>query len=253
MNNFVNINYPIIEASQDLGIKSHTYKQKGVDISEVEIDKVASRKSGRKVGNYLTVSPNPNIESDTLIDVLNTGIKKLIRQVDVKEGKILVVGLGNENVIVDALGNEVVKRIRTGGKKFCLSAIAPKVADITGIKSFDIVKAISEYHKPNLIIAIDTLATNYISRLGNCFQLTSAGICPGSGVGNTQPCLDSNSLLSPVIAIGVPLIISVGSIIGDNSNKYSRYMLTPRDVDTLVDNCAEVIAKAINTLSHENK
>ncbi len=253
MNNFDNIDYPIIEASQDLGIKSHAYKQKGVDVSEVEIDKVASRKTGRKAGHYLTVSPTARVEDETLVDVLHTGIKKLIRQVDVKEGKILIVGLGNENVIVDALGNEVVKRIRAGGKKFCLSAIAPKVADITGIKSFDIVKAITEYHKPNLIIAIDTLATNYITRLGKCFQLTSAGICPGSGVNNAQPCLDSDSLLSPVIAIGVPLIISVGSIMGDNSDKYSRYMLTPRDVDTLVNNCAEVISQAINTLSQENK
>ncbi len=103
-----------------------------------------------------------------------------------------------------------------------------------------------------MIIAIDTLATNYISRLGNCFQLTSAGICPGSGVDNTQPCLDGNSLPSPVIAIGVPLIISVGSIMGDKSDKYSRYMLTPRDVDTLVDNCADVIAAAINALGSEN-
>ena len=252
MKNFDNISYPIIEASQDLGIKSHTYKQKGVDVSEVEIDKVAARKSGRKEGHYLTISPSAQIKSDTLVDVLKGGIKKIIRQVDVNDGKILIVGLGNENVIVDALGNEVVKRINTGGKKFCLSAIAPKVADITGIKSFDIVKAISDYHKPNLIIAIDTLATNYISRLGNCYQLTSAGICPGSGVDNAQPCLDNNSLLSPVIAIGVPMIISVGSIMGDNSDRFSRYMLTPRDVDTLVGNCADVIAEAINALGHEN-
>ena len=251
MKNFDNNDYPIIEAGEDLGIKSHAYKQKGVDVSEVEIDKVASRKTGRKVGHYLTISPTPSVKNDTLTDVLNTAIKKLIRQVDVKEGKILIVGLGNENVIVDALGAGVVKRIQTGGKKFSLSAIAPKVADITGIKSFDIVKAISEYLKPNLIIAIDTLATGYISRLGNCFQLTSAGICPGSGVDNTQPCLDSNSLPSPVIAIGVPLIVSVGSIINDKSDKYSRYMLTPRDVDTLVDNCAQVIASAINTLGKE--
>ncbi|MDE6372079.1 MAG: GPR endopeptidase, partial [Clostridia bacterium] len=252
MKSIQNIRYPIVEARQDLGIQSHSFKQKGVDVSEVEIDKVASRKSGRKEGYYLTISPTPQIKSDTLADVIHTSIKKIIRKVDVKEGKILIVGLGNENVIVDALGNEVVKRIRTGGKKFNLSAIAPKVADITGIKSFDIVKAISEYHKPNVIIAIDTLATNYISRLGNCFQLTSAGICPGSGVDNAQPCLDSNSLPSPVIAIGVPLIISVGSIMGDKSDKFSRYMLTPRDVDTLVDNCADVIAAAINALGSEN-
>lgn len=252
MKKIQNLSELIIEAGEDLGIKSHVYKQKGVDISEVEIDNVASRKSGRKSGFYLTISATQNAASQTLIDVLNGGIKKLIRKVDVSDGKVLIVGLGNENVIVDALGNEVVKKIRAGGKKFCLSAIAPKVADITGIKSFDIVKAISQYHKPNLIIAIDTLATNYLNRLGNCFQLTTAGICPGSGVGNAQPCLDGNSLLSPVIAIGVPLIISVGAITSDKTGAYSRYMLTPRDVDALVDNCSDIIAQAINLLGHSS-
>lgn len=246
-----NISDLIIEAGEDLGIKSHIYKQKGVDISEVEIDKVASRKSGRKAGLYLTISPDAHTKGDILAEVLNNGIKKLMRQVDINEGKILVVGLGNENVIVDALGNEVVKRIRAGGKKICLSAIAPKVADITGLKSFDIVKAVCEYHKPNLVVAIDTLATKYLYRLGNCFQLTTAGICPGGGVNNPQPCLDKDSLFAPVIAIGVPLIISVGSIIENNSNAYSQYMVTPRDVDTLVDRCADAISLAINRLSNQ--
>lgn len=238
----------IIEVAEETSLSPRTYKQKGVDVSELKIDSVLSRKSGRKVGMYITLSPASDIQSDTLIDVLLSSVKKLIRQVGINKGKILVVGLGNENFIVDALGNEVVKRIRADGKAFKLSAIAPKVADITGIKSFDIVRAISEYSRPDLIIAIDTLATKYLTRLGNCFQLTTAGICPGGGVNNPQPCLDKDSLLTPVIAIGVPLIISIGSILGDNSSQYANYMVTPRDVDTLVNKCADAIASAVNKL-----
>ncbi len=238
----------IIESAEDISLKPHYYKQKGIDMSEIEIDLVASRKSGRKTGAYLTVSPTNSTDKDTLSDVLYGGIKKLVRKVDVSKGKVLVVGLGNENVIVDALGNEVVKKIRTGGKTFKLSAIAPKVADITGLKSFDIVKAICDYAQPDLIIAIDTLATKQLTRLGNCFQLTTAGICPGGGVNNPQPCLNKDSLHAPVIAIGVPLIISVGSILADNSAEYAYYMVTPRDVDTLVDRCADAISDAINKL-----
>lgn len=243
----------IIEASEDMGIISRSYKQKGVEVSEAHIDKVASRKSGRKAGLYLTISPAADTKSETLTSVLNNGIKKLIRQVGVTGGKILVVGLGNENAIVDALGNEVVKRIRAGGRYFRLSAIAPKVADITGLKSFDIVKAVCEYHKPDLVVAIDTLTTKYLIRLGNCFQLTSAGISPGGGVDNPQPRLDKDSLLTPVIAIGVPLIISIGSIISDDSDAYAHYMVTPRDVDALVEKCADSIAEAINALGWENQ
>ena len=94
----------VIETAEDISLKPHYYKQKGIDMSEIEIDLVASRKSGRKTGAYLTVSPTNSTDKDTLSDVLYGGIKKLVRKVDVSKGKVLVVGLGNENVIVDALG-----------------------------------------------------------------------------------------------------------------------------------------------------
>ena len=106
-----------------------------------------------------------------------------------------------------------------------------------------------DHHKPALVLAIDTLATGYLHRLGNCYQLTTAGICPGGGVNNPQTCLNRSTLSVPVVAIGVPLIISVASITGDTNSEYSKYMLTPRDVDSLVRNCAEVIASAVNAVS----
>lgn len=246
MNNFSDL---LIEAGEEISIPCHSYRQKGVDVRETKVDKVLSHQCGKKEGLYLTLTPNAHTTPTTLGDVLQNCIKKLIRECGVNNGKILVVGLGNENVVVDALGNEVVKRIRTGGKTFSLSAIAPKVADITGIKSFDIVKAIVDHHNPALVIAIDTLATSLLHRLGNCYQLTTAGICPGGGVDNPQTCLNRSTLSVPVVAIGVPLIISVGSIMGNNSREYARYMLTPRDVDTLVRNSADVISSAINDIS----
>lgn len=246
MNNFSDL---LIEAGEEISIPSHSYRQKGVDVRETKVDKVISRQCGKKEGLYFTLTPTAHTTPSTLVDVLQNCIKKLLRECGVNDGKILVVGLGNENVVVDALGNEVVKKIKTGGKAFTLSAIAPKVADITGIKSFDIVKAIVDHHKPSAVIAIDTLATGYLHRLGNCYQLTTAGICPGGGVDNPQTCLNKNTLFVPVVAIGVPLIISVGNIMGDNSAEYAKYMLTPRDVDTLVSNSADIISAAINNLS----
>lgn len=242
----------IIEAGTDASLPSRSYKQKGVEVRETVLDKVSARQTGRKEGCYFTICPTPGAPRETVSSVLCNCLKKLMRSVGVNGGKILAVGLGNENAIVDALGNEVVKRIRTGGKTYVMSAIAPKVADITGIKSFDIVKAIVDYHKPALVIAIDTLSTNYLHRLGNCYQLSSAGICPGGGVGNPQPCLDKNTLGVPVIAVGVPLIISVGSIVDDKTKAqgYSQYMLTPRDVDSLVSTCADTIADAVNAIDY---
>lgn len=241
----------IIEVGEEIQLPSKNYTQKGVKIHECTIDNVLSRKTGRKQGEYVTISPDIDNSPETVSSVLKNTLKKLLRLVGVHEGKLLIVGLGNENVIVDALGNEVVKRIMTGGKDYSLATIAPKVADITGIKSFDIVKAIVQETSPSVVIAIDTLATKFLYRLGNCYQLTTSGICPGSGVNNPQPCLDKQNLAVPVIAIGVPLIISVGSIIGNDKKAigYSHYMLTPRDVDSLVVNCARIIADAINSIN----
>ncbi|MDE6188749.1 MAG: GPR endopeptidase [Clostridia bacterium] len=248
-NNFNNLSDLLIEAGEELSLPSHSYRQKGADVRETKVDKVLSHKTGKKEGLYLTITPNAHTTPTTLSEVLINSFKKLLRECGVADGKILVVGLGNENVIVDALGNEVIKRVRAGGKTFTLSAIAPKVADITGIKSFDIVKAIVDHVKPSLVIAIDTLATGYLHRLGNCYQLTNAGICPGGGVDNPQTCLNKSTLSVPVVAIGVPLIISLGSILNDSSSQNARYMLTPRDVDSLVRNSAEVISKALNDVA----
>lgn len=241
----------ITEAGEDIVIPSKTYNQKGVIVQQSSVNSVLSRKTGRKQGEYITISPSADNSPDTISNVLKIALKKLLRLAGIHEGKLLVVGLGNENVIVDALGNEVAKRIIAGGKEYNLATIAPKVADITGIKSFDIVQAIVNQHKPDVVIAIDTLATRFLQRLGNCYQLTDAGICPGGGVGNPQPCLDKKSLNIPVIAIGVPLIISVGSILSNDKKAigYSHYMLTPRDVDFLVQRCALVIANAINSIN----
>lgn len=245
----------IIEAAKDVSIPCKSYVQKGIAVDECNIDKVLSRKTGRREGKYITLSPTPEISEKSISGVIKNSFLKLLRYSGIHEGKLLIVGLGNENVIVDALGNEVTKHIDAGQKNgYYLATIAPKVQGLTGIMSFDIVKAIVENQSPDAVIAIDTLATNRLERLGKCYQLTTSGICPGGGAGNPQPCLDKQSLSVPVVSIGVPLIISVGAILGRHGKVagYSHYMLTPRDVDSLVKSCASVIADAINGLKRQH-
>lgn len=241
----------ITECASETPLPCKSYVQKGITVHECNVDKVYSRKTGKREGKYLTVSPTRENSADSVRGVIKNAIKKLLRFCGVHEGKLLIVGLGNENAVVDALGNEVTKRIRTGGNRsYSLASIAPKVEGVTGIKSFEIVKAVVDSQHPDAVIAVDTLATSKIERLGNCYQLTTAGICPGGGVNNPQPCLDKNTLSVPVVAIGVPLIISVGSIVSSFGKKagYAHYMLTPRDVDALTGDCARIIADAVNSL-----
>lgn len=241
----------ITECASEISVPCKSYVQKGVEVHECNVNKVYSRKTGKNEGKYLTLFPSRDNSDDCVRGVIKNSLKKLLRFCGVHEGKLLVVGLGNENAVVDALGNEVTKRIRTGKiQDYYLASIAPKVEGVTGIKSFEIVKAVVESQRPDAVIAVDTLATGKIERLGNCYQLTTAGICPGGGVDNPQPCLNRQSLSVPVVAIGVPLIIAAGNITGTNGKiaGYAHYMLIPRDVDALIDNCARIIAGAVNSL-----
>lgn len=241
----------LIECADAVSFCAKRYVQKGIKVDECDVDKVLARKTGKREGKYLTISPQSDDKLECVKGVVKNSVSKLLRYCGVHGGKLLVVGLGNENAVVDALGNEVTKRIRTGEKRgYYLASIAPKVEGVTGIKSFEIVKSVVDSQRPDAVIAVDTLVTNRIERLGNCYQLTTAGICPGGGVDNPQPCLNRQSLSVPVVAIGVPLIISAGSIRGANGKSagYAHYMLTPRDIDSLIKNCAKIIADAVNSL-----
>lgn len=239
----------LLETAQDFNLAKKNYVQRGIKVSEVDIDHATSRKIGRKVGSYISISPTNKTKRSSLVNVLNTSLTRLMRRCGVDGGKVLIVGLGNKQFVVDALGERTLKSVEVGGTNYYKCLLSPQVSQVTGIMSFDIIKGVISTLKPSLIIAIDTLATSKITRLGNCYQLTTAGISPGGGVGNTQPALDKHSLGVPVIAIGVPLIISVGAIFDTENipSTLAHYMVTPRDIDSLCDYAGGVIAEAINS------
>ncbi|MEG1609397.1 MAG: GPR endopeptidase [Clostridia bacterium] len=238
----------LLESAQFPNLPTRIYNQKGLQINETEITPPLSRKHNLKAGSYINILPSEKSKQATIISVIGLNLQKLVRKCGVESGKILVVGLGNKDYIVDALGNMTTSKIKIGGQTFEKCALSPQVSSITGISSFNIISGVIWRAKPSLIIAIDTLATQKLSRLGVCYQLTTGGICPGGGVNNPQPALDKNSLGVPVIAIGVPLIISIGAIFenADLPNNFGQYMVTPRDVDFLCDNASSIIASAIN-------
>ena len=65
-----------------------------------------------------------------------------------------------------------------------LSAIAPGVMAQTGIETSEILEALVEKTKPDVMIAIDALAARSSKRLNRTIQISDTGIAPGSGVGN---------------------------------------------------------------------
>ena len=112
---------------------------------------------------------------------------------------------------------------------------------------------------PSAVIVIDALSSRRLSRLGTTVQLTDTGLSPGSGVGNKRAEISLRTLGVPVIAIGVPTVVDGATLIADWRDSYgidprrepqfdreSFMMVTPKEVDLLIDRAAEVVAMGIN-------
>ena len=121
---------------------------------------------------------------------------------------------------------------------------------------------------------MDSLATSSVKRLGASYQLTTAGIAPGSGVGGDKPRIDKSVLGVPVVAIGVPTVLSMRTVLRDFAHEYAlatggeenefklrelmadkrlgQLVVAPKEVGFYVCNAASIVAGAINSLFGEN-
>ena len=138
--------------------------------------------------------------------------------------KILFVGLGNMEVTPDSLGPLVVQNLLITRhlnemeyfrKMRSSMAIAPGVMAQTGMETGEILKGIVQKVHPEAMVVIDALAAKTSERINRTIQISNAGIAPGSGVGNHRNEISAATMGIPVIAVGVPTVISIPAIAGD--------------------------------------
>lgn len=174
---------------------------------------------------------------------------------------------------------------QTGKKIRSVCAIAPGVLGITGMETGEVIGGITEKIKPEAVIVIDALAARSMERIGRTIQICDTGISPGAGVGNRRKALNRETLGLPVIAIGVPTVIDAATItvdtlksaaeVKENSDsfhafsglndpeQYERvrsaltekaggFIVTPKDVDLLLDRISKVVANGINLALQRN-
>jgi len=228
--------------------------------STVDVDKDYSKKSGKPVGRYITIESNVVKEGNKscFVKVAEELAKSLENMMD--SLNCLVVGLGNPDMTADSLGKRVLSKIMItrhlgyGKDMPNISGISPNVLGVTGIESFDIVKGVVDRIKPDVVLVVDSLAGATVGRIASAFQISNAGITPGSGVSNHRARLDKNTLGCQVISLGVPLVVYASTII-ENATKgkidkfdkdIGNMVVTPKDVDLLVGDCADIMARAIN-------
>ncbi|WP_459480380.1 GPR endopeptidase [Clostridium saccharoperbutylacetonicum] len=172
-----------------------------------------------------------------------------------------------------------------------VSSIAPGVLGITGIETVEIIKGVVEKTKPELVICVDALAARKVQRVNATIQISNTGISPGSGVGNNRKQINEENLGVKVIAIGVPTVVDaitiandtidlvIDSLIKNSSSGTDFYkmlksidknekerlikeviysemsgdmIVTPKDIDLVINSLSKIIANGINMAVQPN-
>lgn len=293
------------ENREPQGVEIETAGTKDIKITRVKVTSPTGEAAiGKPMGNYITLEVPGLRENDQ--ELYENTCKALAleigRIIQLKEKSVVfVVGLGNWNVTPDALGPKVIssmmvtrhlleyvpEQVDKGVRPVC--AIAPGVLGITGIETGEIVKGIVDRVKPDLIIAIDALASRKMERVSTTIQIADTGIAPGSGVGNKRMELSKTTMGIPVIAIGVPTVVDAATMANDaidlviddmvkqsptgseffkmmksidRNEKYQmiqevlspgvgNMIVTPKEIDDIIDRVSKVIANGLNISLHQ--
>ena len=242
----------IDESGKDL--KLHGYKvtrcrRFGVCVAHLQIDSDKKSKSlGLEKGEYYIFN-SPFLhelgqENERyLSNKISEKLASLLGGIGYKSSqKVLIACLGNPDIEADRLGKAVFDKIDIcpikNNKifKFC-----PNIFYYTGIETADIIQMLAKHLDVSLVVIIDSLTTSSISRLGTSFQISSAGMTPGSGVNRFGRVINKDFLGVQCIAIGVPFMVNAKSIEPSSID----IILTPKDIKNNIERAGDIIAKVL--------
>lgn len=249
------------------GVESEESDQGGVKFTKIRvINEKGSEALGKPIGTYITAEipelmKNPVTDED-MIEAVAAQLRSLLPN----EGSILAVGLGNTRITPDAVGPKSVSMVlatRHIGKELSdeiglgelrsVAGFVPGVLGRTGLEATESVKGLVGAVSPSAIIVVDALAARKLSRLGTTIQISDIGIIPGSGVGNARKEITERSVGVPVISVGIPTVVDVGTLVADLTGSNSEIpsesrdmIITPREIDIVIERASELIGMSIN-------
>ena len=254
-------------------IKNSIINKHNIKIERAKVDLTISKKIHKRKGYYCSVFFEDITDLDSkknIVKIFSFELKKLLKKKNLLKKPVLIIGLGNHYSTPDSLGPKVVDNIITTrhislisdlDKKFSVvSKIAPGVFANTGIETFDIIKGIVDRIKPSYLLVIDSLLSTSLDKLNRVIQLTDSGIDPGSGVGNQRKEISKKTIGIDVIAIGVPTVVTLNTIVKDImfeydvdkviNNNSDNFLVTPKEIDFVINDLSLVISQSINNTVH---
>jgi spore protease len=252
-----------------------------VDITRIKItDENGSKALQKPLGNYITIEvagavDGPEEIKEAAALAVSNELKRLIKFHS--KLKVLIIGLGNDKVTPDSLGPYTVSKVKVTRHYFlmydaeedsdmsCVSGFIPGVMGSTGMETADLIKSAAKIAKPEVIIAIDSLAARNVNRISTTIQISDTGISPGAGTGNMRKQLTEKTLGTKVIAIGVPTVIDSKTLILDNLINYLKdpygaekyidengipMIVTSTEIDQVIKDFSDIISNGINITLH---
>ena len=245
-----------------------------IDIKKLKIAQDEDiEKSAETLANELTKIIDAHIDKQG--EILVVGLGNIYVTPDALGPKVI-----NKIEVTRHIINYLPQYVEEGTRM--VSAISPGVLGTTGIETVEILKGIVDNIHPKLVIVIDALASRSIERISSTVQMSDTGIVPGDGVGNKRSEISKSVLGIPVIAIGIPTVVETAVLVNDcldlfitklqqeaKSNEYLNQLkeednyeeikealvpndynliVTPKEIDDLIENMAEIVSTGINRI-----
>lgn len=258
------------------GIDCRTHRRFGYEVTTVCVSSEESAKTlGKPKGTYATLDFRPYWEHQE--DALERAAKALGSEIRMLLGRrvqtALVVGLGNNDMTPDAIGpastrhvlvTRHLKRDRAFSDFSSVSVLTPGVLGRTGMESAELIRGAIHTVRPDVLLAVDALASRSLSRVCTTVQLSDTGIVPGSGVGNRRCAINEQTLRIPVLAIGVPTVVDAATLAADLLEEAGAkaeetaalqtlqrgVMVTPRDIDAQITELSRIVGYGIDLALH---
>lgn len=251
------------------GLSMDSYESENARVTRIDVlDENGEKNVGKPKGRYVTVEVAPFAKHAQFIDKSLGTVTREIRCMLPEKGSVLVAGLGNSKITPDALGpkcasmifatrhitGELLKETGFDGLR-CVSVFPTGVLGETGAEAVEMIKGVAKELNPDVIITIDALAARNVDRLGTTIQMCNTGIIPGSGVGNARLEISEKTIGIPVVSIGVPTVVDAATLIHDFAGgidekvftgQAENMMVTPREVDLMIERAAKLTSLAIN-------
>lgn len=243
-------------------LKEEVVMTDGVTVRRVTVSTDrTSEVTGRPKGRYSTLEAPEGLSAVNSERISHALVEELSLFLPEGDGCVIVAGLGNRAVTPDALGprvaskiiatrhitEELANRIGLKGLK-SVAVVAPGVLGQTGIETAETVKSAVDTVHPRAVLTIDALTARSVDRLCTTIQITDSGISPGSGVGNRRAEISQGTVGVPVISIGIPTVVNASTIAGKESGDENDMIVTPKDIDSLIESASSTVALAVNCL-----